>query len=416
MKLLSKFTLWYLVITAVVLATGGLIVFYAVQHEIDEEAKRRLHSMLDHTADALRKGESPGTLMHDQLEITEIDINEPVQALSVHDTMAVFQPRQAIDRKLTLTASYQINDRHYLISVYDFVAEPDEIAEGVMKSLAWTFAILLVLVGITSIFISQQILAPFHKSLAAIENFSLRQTKSIQLPDTQTSEFKKLNQFVKTMTAKAQDDYKSLKEFTENAAHELQTPLAVIRGKLELLLESDIDEKQARLIADAHQSAERLTRINQSLTLLNKLENQEFETVQFINLSKQLNHNISILAELMDMKSITLQTDIQEHVSIRLNAALADMLLTNLLSNAIRHNNDQALITIRLTSSALTIANSGNPPNAPTSEMFQRFRKGNESQDSVGLGLSIVKQICDISDLRVEYNFKAPFHIIEISW
>src|SRR6202000_3201098 len=92
-------------------------------------------------------------------------------------------------------------------------------------------------------------------------------------------------EFLKKMTEKAQEDYQSLKEFTENASHELQTPTAIIRGKLDLLMESDIRDEQAVLIAEMQNALERLSRIHSSLTLLTKLENKEYEAKEAGKLS-----------------------------------------------------------------------------------------------------------------------------------
>ncbi len=140
------------------------------------------------------------------------------------------------------------------------------------------------------------------------------------------------------MTEKAREDYQSLKEFTENASHELQTPTAIIRGKLDLLMESDIRDEQAILIAEMQNALERLSRIHSSLTLLTKLENQEYDLSASVNISSLVRTVLTSFGELIEMKSLRLQTEVRENVYVSLNPALADLLLTNLVSNAIRHN------------------------------------------------------------------------------
>ena len=130
MRLIDKFTIWFIVITSLVLIAGGLIVFKRVQYEIDREAIRRIKSHIDNTAKRLAEGKAPIELESEYLQITEIDRDAPRIELNVFDTMAVFMPRMvALDRKLTVESSYHIGGKHYRISMYDFVAEPDEIAE-----------------------------------------------------------------------------------------------------------------------------------------------------------------------------------------------------------------------------------------------------------------------------------------------
>ena len=417
MKLIDKFTLWFLAITAVVLFLGGLIVFYSVQYEIDQEAIRRIRSSVRHVARELRQGRPIAELVSDQIHVKELNLNAPAVKLTVYDTMGVFGPRRrAIDRKLTISESYQIDGKHYLISASDFVAEPDEIADGVIESLTWTFVMLLVIVFITSRLVSKRILSPFHKTLESIREFSLRRQQEISPSATHTYEFKRLNSFLQKMTLKARDDYRALKEFTENASHELQTPLAVIKGKLELLLESAINDEQARQILGALNAAEKLSKINQSLALLNKLENREFDAPISINYSHHVLTVMDELKELMDMKSISINTDIHPNVKVSIHPSLADILLMNLFSNAIRHNHENGTINVKLTWFSFVIQNTGPEPAIPTEQLFQRFKKNNQSSDSIGLGLAIVKQICEVSGLSVSYDYKNSLHNIEVRW
>lgn len=323
---------------------------------------------------------------------------------------------QALDRKLTVESSYHIRDKHFKVSMYDFVAEPDEIADGVRKSIGWIFLILLTIVVLTNLLISKQILAPFHQSLRAIENFSVRKEKEISLPTTRTKEFQQLNYFLKEMTGKARADYRALKEFTENAAHELQTPLAVIRGKLELLLETPLTEEQGNQILSALASIEKLSKINHSLMLLNKLENQEFAAQKPMNFSRVLGSILEDVSELIEMKSISVKKEIEENVQVLIHPALADMLITNIISNAIRHNVNGGEIFIRLTSERLLATNTGKPPEIPIDQVFDRFRRSDTTDDSIGLGLAIVRQICEVSKLEIAFHYAEGKYVVNVAF
>lgn len=417
MRLIDKFTIWFIIITSIVLVVGGLIVFTRVQHEIDQEAIRRIKSHIDNIAQQLREGGTAEQFKSEHVKISELDPSIATVDLNVYDTMAVYRPRmQALDRKLTVESSYKIENKHYRISMYDFVAEPDEIADGVRESLMWIFVMLLAIVGVTNVMISRRILSPFHKTLKAIENFSLKQDRDLKLPPTRTKEFQQLNYFLHKMTGKARADYRALKEFTENASHELQTPLAIIRGKLELLLESPIDDGQGKQILSALSSIEKLSKINHSLTLLNKLENQEFLAIEPVNISKNVQNILNDLSELIEMKSISLTTEIAENAKVLIHPSLADILIMNLFSNAIRHNVQEGMIHISLTSRRLLVENTGLVPEIALNQAFERFKRTSQNNDSVGLGLAIVKQICEVSGLAIDYRYENNHHKVTVNF
>jgi len=391
MKLINRLTIWYLAITTSVLLASGCIVFYRVQAEIENEVATRLKRDIDHAAQVLDNGTDPDSIRSTQLNVTELPFDAPSIAFQTTDSMGYFSlPRRALDRKFTAAASYKINGKHFYISAYNFIAEPDEILEGILASLAATLVILLVFVAIASRHMSKQILSNFNHTLKTIQRFSLKQNHRMVLADTNTHEFKELNQFLERMSNKALDDYRSLKEFSENASHELQTPLAIMRGKLELLLETNIDSKQAALMEGIQNAVQKLSSINQSLILLTKLENQEYQVIQKIDFSQFVENAIASFRELIEMKSIALTTSIEPGVQINLNPILADMLFTNLISNAIRHNHVNGSINIVLSSSGLSVKNTGDQPRVPTSELFKRFKKDNQGSESTGLGLAIV--------------------------
>jgi signal transduction histidine kinase len=279
-----------------------------------------------------------------------------------------------------------------------------------------TLLILLLFVAITSRQMSKQILSNFNRTLKTIQGFDLKQKNRIKLAETQTYEFKELNQFLEKMTNRALDDYRSLKEFSENASHELQTPLAIIRGKLELLLETHINEKQASLIEGIQNAVQKLSSINQSLVLLTKLENQEYPVKEKMDVSTFVRRSIDSFRELIEMKSISLTTEINPDIHLNLNPFVADILLTNLLGNAIRHNFMNGSIEVVLTSSGLSVKNTGDPPKVNTQELFKRFKKDKQSSESTGLGLAIVKQICDLNNFKVAYEFAKGFHVLKIDF
>lgn len=416
MTLINRLTIWYLVVTTLALLAGGFIVFNRVSAEIETEVSRRLGRTVDHVAGLLREGVPSDSIQEDQTEIKVIDFDRSIIENHVRDSMGIFSSEWAVDRKFSVTRSFKINGVHYKITAYNFIAEPDEIFEGIVASMIATLGILLIFFTLASRQLSKRILSNFNRTLKTIQSFSLKQNHAIKLKATRIKEFRELNQFVEKMTNKALYDYRSLKEFSENASHELQTPLAVIRGKLELLLETNIDERQAVLIGGIQEAVQKLSSVNQSLILLTRLENQEYHQHQLINFSEVVQKAIESFDELIEMKSLVITKNVLPNVFLQLNPVLADILITNLMSNAIRHNITNGYITVDLSSSSLAVRNTGEEPRIDTSELFKRFKKGRQGSESTGLGLAIVKQICDVSGLHIQYTFSEGRHCIEIEF
>lgn len=416
MKLVYKFALWYLVITLFALAIGGVISYREIKEEIDFEQSLYLKGKLDAAVRRLSKGMHPDSLTRHNMEIRQMALTQPEMPFQVTDTVVMHKFLQRLEQQIKVSASYKINGNHYYIAAYDGMVESDDITDAVIRSITGIFIVMLVITGLLSYLISKHLLYPFNHTLKAIRTFRLRQKEPLELSQTRTSEFKKLNHFLEEMTDKARQDYRSLKEFTENASHEMQTPLAIIRGKLELLMESAIDDNQAKLIMSAHNAVEKLSKMGQSLILLSKLENREFDTPDKINFSELLSDSLLAFEELLEMKSITLRQRIQKNVKLTIHPVLADILLNNLISNAIRHNYKEGTIEVQLSEKELVIVNSGEPLQIPPAEIFKRFKKSNQTGDSVGLGLAIVKQICSLNNMQITYNYHDAAHHFRLSF
>jgi len=414
MKLVNKFTWSFVAIVLILTPVTMAISYRSIKRQLDKAEGIRLAEMNDNVANKLRAGHASQEYTQSHpIAITKITAL-PEQKVQVIETQEF---NNALNRKeclLTVNSFYTINGEYYKVSSYNFVTKSEQIFKGMMAAVIWKVVLLVFGVIITARIISRYVLSPFRQTMVTINNFRVKQKEKIKLPETSTQEFKELNRFLQKMTDKAIEDYASVKEFSENASHELQTPLAVIRSKIELMAETDIDATQAALIEDVQNAIEKLSSINRSLTLLTKLENQEFETssnIKFCTVTKQV---IASFEDWIQMKQLTLTRSLDKNVPLTIHPTLAEMLMTNLLSNAIRHNIPGGHIEVELSAKGLVVSNTGLPPEIPTEELFQRFKKSNQSADSIGLGLAIVKQICEVNRFAVNYEYSNGWHMIGV--
>ncbi|SEJ75284.1 Signal transduction histidine kinase [Cyclobacterium xiamenense] len=414
MKLINQFTIWYLGISIIVLLIGGVLIFYKLESEIDFEQGKELERQLDNYARRMEFMENPARLKKDRLEIRELPLEAAQIPFQVNDTLAWHEPLEQVERQVKAGRSYLINGKHYYMSTYNIMIESDDITETVVQTMVAIFLLLLIFIVVTSRLVSKKILQPFHQSLTKINGFTFKENAPLEFEPSRIEEFEKLHEFLRKMSLRLLSDYKIVKEFSENLSHEIQTPIAITSGKLELLLNSPINDQQAKWIAAAYQSTQKMSKTVHSLATLAKLENQEFEGNQRLDLSQLIHQSIAGYEELIAIKNIRLHSNIAPEVHIEMHPNMAEMLVDNLLSNAIKHNQNPGYIDIVVSQNHLTIRNSGSQPKTDVAEFLERFKKGNPSSDSIGLGLSIVQQICRIHGFTLDYQFSEGEHRIRI--
>lgn len=206
------------------------------------------------------------------------------------------------------------------------------------------------------------------------------------------------------MVRKINADYENMKNFSEDISHEMQTPLAIVQSKLEILKQRTLDDKDSSLSLNAISKAVlRLSKLNKSLLLLTKIRNDQFQEVAEVNISSIVNNYIEGLVELIAAKEITLTLNISDCI-LFMDVHLAEFLISNLISNSIRHNINGGYIKISLNAQRLTIENTSEIIEVESANLFERL-VSNRKGDSTGLGMSIIKSICDKNDFKIEYSY-----------
>lgn len=312
--------------------------------------------------------------------------------------------------------SQRVNGIWYEVTV----AKPLEGTKLLTRTLVYsTLAILLLMISISILlnhFILKKLWQPFYATMSEMKDFKLGNQRQHVLPETDIEEFSMMNAVLSQTINSAKDDYRILKEFTENASHEIQTPLAIIRSKLDLVIQDeDLSEGQSDSLKSAYAAVSRLSKLNQSLLLLAKIENQQFAETEELNLKNKLEEKLSQFNEFWENDRMNITASLQPS-GITANPELIDILLNNMLSNAGRHNTVGGKISVTLLSGKLEIANTAKVNGLDTQRLFSRFYKELQHSKSNGLGLSIVKQICDHSGIAVKYAFTDQQHIFTFEW
>ena len=213
------------------------------------------------------------------------------------------------------------------------------------------------------------------------------------------------------MTSKMRNDYLNLKEFSENASHEIQTPLAIIRSKSDLLMQQkNLNKDSINLVKSINEATTRLFKLNQGLLLISKIENQVFHEKKTVSLKEIILAGLDNYKEIMLLKNIKVDIDAVDEAMVEMNDVLSEVLISNLLSNAVRFNINGGFIRCHIDHKFLILTNTGPPLSTNPDDLFIRFHKNSENPQSVGLGLSIVKKITDSYGMNITYSFHDNIH------
>ena len=278
-------------------------------------------------------------------------------------------------------------------------------------------ALLLIalLVGLLVInrMLTKKIWQPFYNTLQRLREYRVDRQPKLTLQPSSISEFNDLNTAIEQLAERNYQVYSSQKEFTENASHEMQSPLAVFQSKLELLMQTKpLNEDQAALITDLANASKRMARLNKSLILLTKIDNDQFIEKETISVKEILQKLIQQYEFQIRQQGIHLRFQDAQDITVTANRTLVEILLGNLLSNAIRHNipNGSIEISLQAQDRELTIRNTGRPSALDTQKLFQRFQKESPDANSIGLGLEIVKKISTLNHFSIQYHFSDQLH------
>ena len=416
MKLITKYNRVNIPITIAVLLVSSVVYYFILHfvllHQVDKDLRIEKQEIIHHIDETGTLPEA-SNYKDQQIEFnptTLTSINGKISGENIYDKREnENEPFRRIDFLVTQ------NGNNYIATVRKSEQETEDIVQLILIITLLIIAILLLIIFITNRFLLNKLWKPFNNTLEQLKQFNLSSKNKIILEQTNVDEFKELNETAMSVTQKVSNDYETLKSFTENASHEIQTPLAIIKNKIELLSQSeDLDETQINIIQSLNDAASRLSKLNQSLLLLAKIENRQFEDVENVNISSILIRYIENFEELAQTKNINFTRNIADNVFAKMNESLAEILISNIIINAIKHNYQNGDIKIDLDANVLTMSNTGVAPRENTSELFGRFKKESSSRDSLGLGLSIVKTICDTYGFTVSYNYEEGKHVVKI--
>jgi signal transduction histidine kinase len=419
MKLLTKSTLLIATLSLFLFFIMGIIFFQVLKNMSLSALNRELGDL---------KEVVEGYLEHNESDLYEglpgIDSLSVLRLKSVQQEADIFGDTLMFDQRdeqyktfryLQFTKS--AGGERYLVKIYKSTTPTDQLVERV--TLMMTLMVILFLAGIFILnrFIFANLWGDFFEAIEKLKHFETSKEPVI-LGEQDIEEFEELRNALEVMTRRLAADYRELKEYTDHTTHELQTPLAVIKSKTELLIQSkNLGAEEMKCLEAINTSVNQLSRLNTTLTLITRIENRQFTEKEEVRLHFLLDRHLELLEEAIHLRGITVDRSYRDKEKILyMDQGLADLLIANLLKNAIVHNKDGGNILLETRPDSLIIRNDGPPLQFDQEELFTRFVRDTKRSGNFGLGLSLVKKVCEYYNFSVNYSFENQQHTFSIFW
>jgi signal transduction histidine kinase len=419
MKLLTKTNLYFISFNIILFIAGGVIFYYVfkiyIYRQIDNDMLVEMQLVKD---DIIHNDTIPDLAGKSQGIIHVTLLERPVRPeLVFHDTILKTSEGDEVAYRYLKYFDNKPNKTGYFIEIFHNLEEQKDFLQVVTFYIFFLIVTLLIFIILLNYFISSKLWSPFYRALKSLREFDLARTKNLTLETSNINEFQQLNQTLDEMVNKMILDYNNVKDFINYTSHEIRTPLAVINSKTEILMQTEnLTENQMKMLIQVQESASRLSRINQGLLIISKIDNYEYSEKREISFSKIIDEYIERIEDILEGKNISITRKYSGEPVVQMHPALAEMLIINLLSNAINHNIDNGTINITLSPTYLEIVNTGTTLTAPPEKMFEKFRKESVHNESLGLGLSIVRKIIDFYRFSIRYTYSDGHHRIVVDF
>ncbi|WP_308773722.1 HAMP domain-containing sensor histidine kinase [uncultured Bacteroides sp.] len=418
---LFHLVMWRMSAMLVVILTCWAVLFYlAVMEEVNDEVDDSLSDYAESLIIRSLSGEKmPDTSNGSNNQYFLYDVSAEYAAsypkISYRDEMVYITAKGETEPARILMTIFQKDDGGYMeLVVYTPTIEKYDLQRAILGWIVFLYVLLLLMILAVNAWVFYRNMRPLYTLLKWLENYRLGSKREPLDESLRIVEFRKLNEAANLFSERSEQLYEQQKLFIGNASHEMQTPLAICRNRLEMLMEDDtLTEKQLSELMKTHRTLENLTRLNKSLLLLCKIENRQFTDVKPICLNELLMHYLDDYKEVYAYRRVQVNVHVEDCFQLEMSESLATVLLTNLLKNAFVHTSEGGTIELTFTASSFEIRNTGEA-SLDKNRIFERFYKEGKKEGSTGLGLALVDSICKAYRLNLSYRFENGMHIFTV--
>ncbi len=398
MRLLTRSNLISTFVLLIALVVSGLYIYdqvcEEVRDEIDEELQNRKLEIL---ASLPTQGTPENSIVKADFRIEPISHSDYKKLKEHYEDIEVYELiEKEVEPHRQLITKFKHQGNYYRLQIETSLLDLEDMGEVITRSTAWVCLGLVLLAFLVNLLLQKRLWRSFYQTLEQLRNFRVDRQDPLVIPQSSIYEFQELAQTVSTLAEVNRKSYQQQKQFVENASHEIQTPLAIALNQTEQLIQNpDLKEEDALTIGLLTEQLERLSALNKALLLITKINNQQFGERESVEVNPMVIRLINECEFLAEDKQLDIQVKDEEAIIVQANEYLIEILVRNLIRNAYVHTPESGLIQVRMNSNQLEIRNTATTIEGKTEALFNRFTKQSTHRQSLGLGLSIVKSICD---------------------
>jgi len=414
-RLLTKTTFFYLIFILIAFFLSAHYLVHKANKYVTEETESIFKKREWHLTRYLNEYDSIKSFRTTHIELLN-DLCDTIKYPVYSDTTVYIEELDETQLHRKKTFVVNAKEKYFLVSMLVNIDDFTKLKKDVAKRVNPSFLLLAFIIVLFSIFMSGYLLKPFHRILEKMNNYQVGEEIDISDVKTSTLEFKKMQILFRHMINRIEEDYRKLKEYTENMAHEIQTPLAIIRNKTERLFSDEAVMKEHKdSVKVIYNETNHLSKLGTTLNLLTKIDNGEYTNKVNLKTYNIILKHLESVKELVELKSLQVEVNLSKEHEFVIDPFLFDIILKNLLRNSIRYASNSGPIKLETSNKLLKISNFGNALDVSNNKIFERFYTSSNSGQSLGLGLALVKRICDLNKLQINYSYSEGQHLFVIN-
>lgn len=422
MKLIYYVLMRISLILTVILTGWAVFFYFAVMDEVNDEVDDSLEDYSEIIIIRALAGEelpAKNTASNNQYFLREVtqEYADAHDDIIYKDSMVYIPEKDETEPARILTTLFKDDgEKYFELTVATPSIEKDDLKDAIAGWMFFLYVTLLLSIIVINVWVFYRNMRPLYVLLQWLDRYRIGKKNEPLQNNTKVSEFRKLNEAAIRYAERSERMFEQQKQFIGNASHEMQTPLAICRNRLEMLMEDEnLSESQLEELMKTHRALEHITKLNKSLLLLSKIENGQFADATHVEVNKLLKQYLKDYKEVYEYREITTELKEEGTYWLTMNETLAVVLLTNLLKNAFVHNIDGGHIRIVITSHSVTFCNTGTAQPLDEQRIFERFYQGKKKEGSTGLGLAIADTICKMQSVKLRYEYRKGKHCFEIN-